>query len=132
VFEPLSGTNRRVVVLAANCGAVDLSACSPAGVVSATCVPASAADLVTRVDVDAGDRRLAFVFPDTDALLAPNGDDVTLAGPVAIGVTAAGAPPACGLATGSCTAQSGLLACIDQLYANDGACGTGVPNATFP
>ena len=29
---------------------------------------------------------------DTDALLAPDGDDVTLAGPVAIGVTAAGAP----------------------------------------
>jgi hypothetical protein len=35
VFKPLSGTNRRVVVLAASCGGVDLSACSPA----ASCRP---------------------------------------------------------------------------------------------
>ena len=28
-------------------------------------------------------------------------------------------------------AQSGLLACIDALYANDGACGTAVPDARF-
>jgi hypothetical protein len=133
VFKPLDGVDTRVVVLAANCGAVDLAACSGApGVVSATCVTATPGTLVTRIDVDQGDRRLAFTFPDTDALLAPDGDDVTLAGPVAIGVTAADAPPACGLATGACAGQGGLLACVDGLYANDGACGTSVANATFP
>jgi hypothetical protein len=89
-------------------------------------------DPATRLDVDRGDRRLVFAFPDTDALLAPDGDDVTLAGPVAIGVTKQGQPPACGLATASCAAQSGLIACVDTFYANDGACGTAVPNVTFP
>ena len=107
---------------------VDLAACSAApGVVSATCGRWRAGELQTRIDVDERDRRLTFTFPDTDALLAPDGDDVTLAGPVAIGVTAAGAPPACGLATAPCAAQTGLLACVDALYANDGACGTAVP-----
>jgi hypothetical protein len=133
VFTPPGGGSRRVVALAANCGAVDLSACSAApGVLSATCVTANPATLTTRIDVDRGDRRLVFSFPDTDALAAPDGDDVTLAGPVAIGVTAAGAPPACGLATAPCAAQAGLVACVDSFYANDGACGTAVPNATFP
>ena len=131
VFKPTSGTDRRVVVLAANCGAVDLSACSGPGVLSATCVTAPPGAISTRADVDAGDRRLAFGFPDTDALRAPDGDDVTLAGPAAIAVTPAGAPPACGLATAPCSAQSGLLACVDALYANDGACGTAVPNGRF-
>jgi hypothetical protein len=132
VFKPAAG-GTRVVALAANCGAVDLAACSAApGVLSATCMTAAPGAIVTRLDVDRGDRRLVFNFPDTDALVAPDGDDVTLAGPVAIGVTAAGAPPACGLATGTCAGQGGLLACVDGFYANDGACGTAVPNATFP
>jgi len=130
-FKPTSGTTR-IVVLAANCGAVDLSPCSSApGVASATCVQVSASDLQTRVSVDQGDRRLGFTFPDTDAILAPDGDDATLAGPVAIGVTAVGQPLACGLANGTCAAQGGTLACIDELYANDGACGSTVPDARF-
>ncbi len=133
VFTAPGGGSRRVVALAANCGAVDLSACSTApGVVSATCVTANPVTLATRVDVDRGDRRLVFSFPDTDAILAPDGDDVTLAGPVAIAVTKAGTPPACGLATGSCATQTELVACIDAFYANDGACGTAVANTTFP
>ena len=131
VFKPTSGSNRRVVVLAADCGSVNLASCSGPGVVSATCVTAAPGTLATRIDVDAGDRRLAFAFPDTDALRAPDGDDVTLAGPVAIGVTPAGAPPACGLASATCGAQSGLLACVDALHANDGACGTAVPHGQF-
>jgi hypothetical protein len=130
VFQPLTGS-KRVVVLAANCGGVDLGACTPPGVASATCVTAAAGDLTTRVDIDAGDRRLNLRFPDTDAILAPDGDDVTLAGPVAIAVTAVGEPPACGLAIDSCSAQSGLIACVDQLYANDGSCGTSVPHGQF-
>jgi len=130
-FKPASGVNR-VVVLAANCGAVDLTPCSSApGVVSATCVQVTASELQTRLSVDQGDRRFSFSFPDTDAILAPDGDDATLSGAVAIGVTAVGAPLACGLATGTCAGQGGVLACVDQLYANDGACGSAVPDARF-
>ena len=44
-FKPKSGVNR-VVVLAADCGAVDLAPCSGApGVVSATCVQVTASEL---------------------------------------------------------------------------------------
>lgn len=132
LWKPMSGANLRAVVLAADCGPIDLTPCSNApGVVSATCVTATPGGLQTRLDVDQGDRRFSFGFPDTDAILAPDADDVTLAGPVAIGITAAGAPPACGLATGTCAAQGGLLACVDALYANDGACGSAVPDARF-
>ncbi len=91
----------------------------------------TASELRTRIDVDQGDRRLVLTFPDTDAILAPDNDDATLSGPVAIGVTAAGAPLACGLATGPCSSQTGLIACIDYLYANDGACGTAAPDFRF-
>ncbi len=132
VFQASAGGTRHAVVLAADCSEVDLAPCSAApGVVSATCREVAAGELQTRIDLDEHDRRLNLVFPDTDAVLAPDGDDVTLAGPVAIGVTAAGAPVACGLATAPCSGQAGLLACIDALYANDGACGTAVPDARF-
>jgi hypothetical protein len=131
VFEPLSGGNKRVVVLAASCAGVSLAGCMPAGVVSATCVAVPSNDLATRIDVDSGDRRFNFTFPDTDALLGPDGDDVTLAGPVSVAVTPVGSPPACGLASGPCSAQSGLIACIDAFYANDGACGVAVPHGQF-
>ncbi len=132
MFQPSAGGNRRAVVLAADCSKVDLDPCSAApGVVSATCQEVASGTLQTRLDLDQHDRRLSFVFPDTDALLSPDGDDATLSGPVAIGVTAAGTPPACGLATAECSAQSGLLACVDGLYANDGACGTAIPDARF-
>jgi hypothetical protein len=47
-------------------------------------------------------------------------------------VTPAGQPLPCGLATASCASMSGLTACIDDYFANDGACGTGVPLETFP
>src|SRR5690606_5358602 len=69
--------------------------------------------------------------PDTDALFGGAADDRTLSGPVAIGVSPVAAGPACGLATGTCTTQSGLVACIDQLYADDGACGRAAPDFEF-
>ncbi|MBY0277560.1 hypothetical protein K2Z84_19680 [Candidatus Binatia bacterium] len=123
-FKPSPGAVR-IVVLAADCAKVKLAACSSApGVLSATCRQATPGDLQLRTDVDLGDRRLVVRFPDTDDVLAPAGDDATLAGPVAIAVTEARTAPACGLATGSCAAQSGVIACVDELYANDGACGT--------
>jgi Tol biopolymer transport system component len=131
-FKPPSGSDTRIVVLAADCGEVDLAPCTAApGVVSAECRETLPGELATRIDLDEGDRRLVVTFPDTDALIGGAADDSTLSGPVAIGVTAAGAAPACGLATGTCAAQAGLIACVDQLFASDGACGTAVANATF-
>src|SRR5262249_35120844 len=107
VFKPLSGLDRRVVVLAKKCSTVDLSSCGPAGAISATCLEVPDPALRTRVDLDEGDRRLVFQFPDTDALLPPDGDDQTLTGPVAIAVTRAvrgakTAPAPCGLVSGTC------------------------------
>lgn len=43
-------------------------------------------------------------------------------GPATIAVTPAGTPLPCGLATATCGSQSGLLACIDDLYSADGTC----------
>lgn len=131
-FKPSPGATR-IVVLAADCAKVKLAACSSApGVLSATCRETAPGDVQLRTDVDLGDRRLVVRLPDTDDLLPPAGDDATLAGPVAIAVSAAGAPPACGLATGSCATQSGVIACVDELYANDGACGSAALDRRFP
>ena len=73
-------------------------------------------------------RRLRVRFPDTDALLATPGDPAsaadgrTLAGPAAIAVTRPGDDLPCGLATGRCRDTVGLVACVDELYLEDGAC----------
>lgn len=58
-------------------------------------------------------------------------DDATLAGPAAIAVTRAGDPVPCGVATSGCTRDSGLLACVERLFAADGTCEEN-PDATFP
>jgi Tol biopolymer transport system component len=92
----------------------------------------SEGELAIRTDVDEGDRRLIVTFPDTDDLLLNPADDVTLTGRVAIGVTVAGSPPACALTTEPCEQQIGLLACIDQLFEDDGACGTTEEDTRFP
>ncbi|HUO38143.1 MAG TPA: hypothetical protein VMU34_10005, partial [Mycobacterium sp.] len=137
VFTPTNGgAARHAVVLtaAADCAAITplLAACTAqlgAGG-SATCVsaPSSGVQVVDRAD----GRSLRFSFPDTDSLIGTPTDGVTLAGPVKLAVSASGAALPCGLATQPCTAQGGLVACIDSYYANDGACGTGTPLATFP
>src|SRR5262245_16821186 len=91
----------------------------------ATCIPAG--DAVSVVDRE-GIRRLRVRFPDTDALLATPGDPAsaadgrTLAGPAAIGVTRPGDDLPCGLASGRCRDTFGLVACVDELYLEDGAC----------
>lgn len=131
VFKAPDGTNR-VVALANDCAGVDTVACGGmAGVASASCLVAP--ELATHLDVDLGDRRITFRFPDTDADFAGPADDLTLAGPAVIAVTPKVDPLPCQLAAGSCaTASSGLLACVDDLYANDGACGTTAPDDVFP
>jgi cysteine-rich repeat protein len=135
LFTPPGGGPKNVVVLTANpdCSAIipQLSSCDPVlGGGVATCVAGSTAGLFL-ADRNDG-RHLGFRFPNTDALLDPPGDGNTLAGPVTIAVTAAGAPLPCALASTSCTSQTGLVACVDELFANDGSCGTTIPNETFP
>jgi hypothetical protein len=130
IFAAPDGT-RRVVALSDDCVGVDTMTCAgTAGVTSAVCRPEPG--LTTRIDVDLGDRRLVLPFPDTDADFGGPADDLTLTGPVTIAVTPQGAPLPCALASETCAEQTGLLACIDGLYANDGACGTTAPDALFP
>jgi hypothetical protein len=135
IFKPPDGSARNAVVLTADedCTAVApaLTACEAAlSGGSATCVAGAAAGVFTAERNDG--RHLGFRFPNTDDLLGVPGDSLTLAGPATIAVTARGAPLPCGLASASCTGQTGLVACIDDLFANDGSCGTAVPHGTFP
>lgn len=136
VFTPPAGSRHAVVLTAdADCATridAKLTDCAAelTGGGTATCVPAAASGLEI-VDRD-GVRQLRFRFPDTDALLVPDGDDLTLSGPAAIAVSAATAPLPCQLARATCATATGLIACVDALFANDGACGTGAPDTTFP
>jgi len=130
VFKAPGGTNR-VVALANDCLGVDTAACDAMpGVASAVCH--TTPGLTTFDDVDLGDRRLRFPFPSTDAEFPPSGDTRSLTGPTVIAVTPKTDPLPCQLATQTCSAQSGLLACVDELYVNDGACGTTKRNEVFP
>ena len=64
--------------------------------------------------------------------LPPHADDRTFSGPATIAVTPATALSLpCQLATNPCAGQTNLIACIDDFFANDGACGTGVAHGTF-
>lgn len=125
-FKPAGGTPR-LVVLAPDCAQVPVASCGPTPTVCRSPGPMLA------IDPDLGDRRLRFILPDTDALLAPAGDGIGLAGPVGIAVTGVNDPLPCGLATSTCAAASaGTIACIDELYDEDGACGTTSRNDVFP
>jgi len=156
VFQPATGPKHAVVLTAAEtCTAVTsrLSACAaqlgPGG--RATCVAGAGAGLAV-VDHN-GQDFLSFRFPDTRSTCSggvhdgkrctqasdcsggtcdAGGADDTLAGPAAIAVSAAVAALPCGLASASCSSQSGLIACVDDLYANDGSCGTATALGTFP
>ena len=128
VFTPAAGGPRNVVVLATDCTvlAVALQACrGTAGVAGAVCRTVSpGADLAVRT----GGRDLVFQFPDTDDLLQDPSDRRTLAGPATIAVTRASAPLPCGLATAPCS-QTGLLACIDDFFNDQGSCLEAPPSA---
>jgi Tol biopolymer transport system component len=155
VFQPPSGPRNAVILTADNdCSAIapQLSACAAqlTGGGVATCEAGATAGLEV-VDHN-GQRFLSFRFPDTHSKCSSgvnNGkpctqagdcsggsciagdDDHTLAGPAAVAVTAVGDALPCGLASTACSSQSGLIACVDDLFANDGACGTSVPLAAF-
>jgi hypothetical protein len=124
VFTPPNGGDRNIVVVATDCAGI--AACTPA--TSPCCETAGPDDLalVTR----GTETRLQFRFPDTDLLVDGASDGRTLAGPAAIAVTARSEAPASGLATSPCASQTGLIACIDQLYLLDGTCQP-TPDTTF-
>jgi Tol biopolymer transport system component len=134
LFTPAAGPRNAVVLTADDdCSAITpkLAACTAQlGGGSVTCVAAAAAGLAL-VDRN-GVPMLGFNFPDTDALFAPAGDGRPLAGPATIAVTAAGKALPCQLAAAPCSGQPDLIACIDDFFANDGACGTATANGVFP
>jgi hypothetical protein len=127
-FRPPNGGPVNVVVLATNCA--EVGTCG--GASSTTCVTANAggqpSDLQV-VDRD-GERRLLVRFPDTDSLLQAANDDRTFSGPVAIAVKDRRftmVREACELVSQTCSSvvpQSGLVACVDELFQLDGTCRT--------
>ena len=130
-FKPPGGTTA-VVAVAADCDAVAaaLERCADEPTVAqVSCVAAPTADDLDVVDRD-GKRRLRFRFPDTDALLGASDDDLTLTGPAAIAVTAAGAALPCALAHSPCSSAA-AEACIGELFATNGTCDT-TPHEVFP
>jgi hypothetical protein len=136
VFKPETGDAHAVVLTTdANCNMAlgsKLTDCDNAipGMNSASCrsVAQSGLSIVDRNGVNF----LSFNFPDTDQEFGPDGDDFTLSGPAAIAVSLATDPVLpCNLAATECIDQTGLVACIDRYFANDGACGNIVPHGTF-
>ncbi len=131
VAFPGSGTNAlRVLSPDADCDALahQLAACDLPPAMLA-CVADATAGLAT-VERE-GHVELGFRFPDTDDAVGTPSDDRTLAGPARIAVTRRTDPLPCNLAAVPCAAQSGLVACIDDFFVNDGSCGTGIPNPEF-
>ena len=120
VFEPLGSAKPNAVVLTAapDCSGIDVVGCDKK-VDVATCIAGSAAGLA--IVERNGVRKLSFRFPDTDEFVP--GLDRTLAGPATIAVTRADDPLPCDLGKLDCEQRPGLVACLDRLYADDGACG---------
>src|SRR5262249_45579893 len=116
----------------ADCTALEPArqACAARGdVASVHCLPASLASGVPDLVV-ADARHLRVRFPDTDALFLDPADGLTFSGPVTLAVTKAGDPLPCALASSPCTGQTGILACVDDLFAG-GTCAA-VPHEVFP
>jgi Tol biopolymer transport system component len=127
---PSGATN--IVVLADDCAQVagKVDDCRvQAGLASITCIRArhevsnGVGGLVEIGDIlKLDERHLRFRFPDTDALLGTPADDLTFAGPAALAVTSLSAPLACDLGVAPCAGRTGLLACVDAIFADDGSC----------
>jgi hypothetical protein len=121
-FTPPNGP-RSLVFLAPSCATLDEQrrACeSRENVHTAICFTQRPGDV--EVFEREGERRLRFRFPDTDMLVGGANDDRTLTGSATIAVSESGAPLPCGLATGSCSDQTGLIACVGELFRIDGTC----------
>lgn len=138
LFTPDGGTpNARILTAEPDCTTINplLGACLAQLPVGATaeCIDASGSgvELVDKNLAGVDIPHLSFRFPDTDPLVGAFNDERTLAGPAAIIVTEPGNPLPCDVLTNSCAPGAGVLVCIDQIFADDGSCGT-VPNQTFP
>src|SRR5262249_23548296 len=134
VYTPPRGGTPNAVVLRTDCATfdtVDRAACEAqlgGGIARCKVVSTATANTVGLSVLDT--THLQLPFPDTDDLLDEVDDDRTYAGPAAIAVTAQGRSLPCGLASSGCTAQSALLACVDDLFGDDGTCGT-APHPLF-
>ncbi len=134
VFTPPTGGPRRVAFLSTEaCNSPAASALFAAWDAATpgrvACVTPLDAALAIALHDDGP--ALSFRFPRTDALLASPVPDRTLSGPATIAVTAVGAPAPIALLTGGCATQSGLVACVDDLFAANGTCQPTL-DATFP
>ena len=134
LFTPPNGSTN-VVVLATDC--TDVTPCG--GAASTTCIDADAPGVpkqLSTVNAANGEIRLLVRFPDTDAILVPDGDDLTFSGPAVIAVKdrrlSPAQPGACELVGQRCGdvvgSVSGLTACIDELFELDGTCRTAADN----
>jgi len=123
LFEPPNGARNAIVLTTSG----NLTACTSAvanalpalGGGSASCRVVPPGTLQLRVPSPS---ELELRFPDTDADLAPDGDDLTFTGPTTVAVTAVAAPVPFGLASARCADTPGLVACVDELYPDDGTC----------
>jgi subtilisin-like proprotein convertase family protein/Tol biopolymer transport system component len=130
-FTPPGG-GAAVVAVARDCEAVApaLAACgAEPDVTRVGCIDAPTDDDLDLVERD-GRWRLRFRFPDTDGALGSNDDDLTLAGPARIAVTASGTALPCTLARESCDAVA-AEACVGDLFAANGTCDA-TPHEVFP
>jgi Tol biopolymer transport system component len=140
VFAPPSG-QKHVVILATSC--TGITDC--AGALDTMCVPVSPSSKPVGLKAvsKGGEVVLKIRFPDTDDLGLTTADH-TLSGPATIAVKDRRYVPsstpadlaACSLVSQRCAdvvGETGLIACIDELYNVDGTCGTaaGDVNATF-
>jgi Tol biopolymer transport system component len=122
LFTPPQGGARNAVVLATadnESTCLEAVADAPTGV-TATC-RAPEPGGTPGFEIESASK-LVFRFPDTDAEFAPDDDDRTFSGPVAIAVTPASSPLPFALAAARCAETPGLVACVDELYARDGTC----------
>lgn len=135
IFEPRDGVPAHAVVMARDCG----SAADPASLASrvaawssqlgagasATCQSDSHVEVVTAALESTQECRLDFRFPTATgpALTLPD----TMTGPARILVEPIASPLPTTLVTARCAdaiAPGQTIACIDELYRNDGSCST--------
>jgi hypothetical protein len=130
VFTPADQSQRTILVLSPDgCDgqpittALDACRATVPASVRVACKTVNTAGPFPDVERPPTRATLRVRFPDTDDLVGQAGDDVTLAGPAAIAVTARGAPLPCFVATEGCeeSRRGDVIECIDRLLAN-GTC----------
>ena len=137
IDTPASG-KLSAVVLSENCGSglgsldAAVSACVAGDVEAAECRDVSSS--LAPVNFQLLNGALRFVYPDTDTLVLPVDDGITLAGPVRLLITEASDAWSCNDISAACSthAAGDVAACVDSLYTDDGGCSTAVDHTVFP